>query len=173
VGPRIVGLAAVLARRYGPWAAARLARAGQAWIAQPENAERREELVAQLRIWAERASGAAAATAARLADDVGTKRRLSVAAWERDLIARRMDFEVAEAGPGREAALVAYAVEAEASVSILDEAPREQKLEEIEETFVAERGMLKTSGLPPADRDRALRAIDRSLAACRRVVSDA
>jgi hypothetical protein len=173
VGPRIVGLAAVLGRKYGPWAVARLARAGQAWIAQPENAERRDELVAQLRSWAERASGAAATTAARLADDVGTKRRLSVAAWERDLIARRMELEAAGSAPSREAALVAYAEEAEASVSILDEAPREQKLEEIEETFVAERGMLRSSGLVPADRDRALRAIERSLAACRRTVNDA
>jgi hypothetical protein len=161
-------LAAVLARKYGPWAVARLARAGQAWIAQPENAARRDELVTQLRAWADRASGAAAATAARLADDVGTKRRLSVAAWERDLIARRMDLDSAGTAAQREAALVAYAEEAEAAVAILDEAPREQKLMEIEESFLAERGMLRSSRLPDDVRDRAVRAVERSLAACRR-----
>lgn len=158
----------MLARKYGPWAVARLARAGQAWIAQPENAARRDELVAQLRAWADRASGAAAATAARLADDVGTKRRLSVAAWERELIARRMELEAAASAAQREAALVIYAEEAEAAVAILDEAPREQKLIEIAETFAAERGMLRSSRLPHDVRDRATRALERSLAACRR-----
>lgn len=173
MGPRIAGLAATIARKYGPWAAAKLARAGQAWIADPENLARRDELVAQLRAWSEKASGTAAATASRLADDVGAKRRLSVAAWERDLMEKRMDLERASSPPRREAALVAYAEEAEAAVSILDEAPREQKMIEIEETFVAERGMLRSSGLSPDDKARALRAVDRALAACHRAVANA
>jgi hypothetical protein len=168
VGPRIVGLAAVLARKYGPWAVARLARAGQAWLADPSNQARRDDLVAQLRTWAARASGTAAQTAARLADDLGTARRVSTAAWERDVIARRMDIETATSAPAREAALVAYAEEAEAAAAILSEAPRERKLAEITETFAAERGMLLSSAIAADVRDRALRALQRAEAACRR-----
>ena len=83
-----------------------------------------------------------------------------------------MDLEAAAQAPAREAALVAYAEEAEAAVAILAEAPREQKLAEIEETFASERGMLWSGGIAATDRDRALRAVERSLVACRRAVAN-
>jgi len=173
VGPRLAGLAAVLARRYGPWAVARLARAGQAWLSAPGNASRRDDLVAQLRAWAARASGSAGATAGRLADEISTRRRLSVAAWERDLIVRRMDLEAARSPSMREAALVAYAEEAEAAAVILAEAPRDETLREIEKTLAAERGMLRSARIPKDDRGRALRAVERALVACRRTAAGA
>lgn len=169
MGPRLLGLAALLARRYGPWAVTRLARAAQAWLGDPANARTRDELVRQLRSWAARASGSAAAAAGRLADEVG-RRRLTVGAWERELIARRMELGAAATAPEREAALVAYAEEAEAATAILSEMPRRDSLRRIEEALAAERGMLATERLTESDRARALRALDRALAACRRTV---
>lgn len=163
----------MLARKYGPWAVARLARAGQAWLSDPGNASRREDVVAQLRAWAARASGSAAATAGRLADEIAARRRRSVAVWERELIARRMDLEAAGSPSMREAALVAYAEEAEASLAILAEVPRATTLSEIEDALAAERGMLRAANIPEPDRGRALRAVERSLAACRRTVARA
>ncbi|MEW6582192.1 MAG: hypothetical protein AB1416_05475 [Actinomycetota bacterium] len=168
MGARLIGLAALVARRYGPMAAARLVRAVHAWLANPANAAARAELEAQLRGWAGRAGGSIADTAVRLMRELDRRRRMSVAAWERELMSLRMDISMAS-GPAREAALVAYAEEAEAAAAIIASSPRPREaLQEVHDTFRAERGMLAGEPLRPGERQRALRALDRALAACRR-----
>ncbi len=118
MGPRLVGLAAILARRQGAAAAQALLRKGNAWMADPGNDAARQALVEQLRVGAEKAGGTAARLAARLAKEID-KRRVSVGAWERDLMALR--YEVADMAPGpvRDAALDAYAAQVSAAVHLI------------------------------------------------------
>jgi hypothetical protein len=169
MGPRLLALAGLLARRYGPAAAARLARAARGWLADPANARARDELLGQLRGWASRASGAAAGAAALLAREIEVRRRRSVAAWEREVIARRMDLAGAAPGPAREAALSAYAEEAESAAAILAASARPgEDLALVRAAVAAERGMLSGERIGRSERDRALRALDRALAACER-----
>lgn len=170
MGARLLALAALAARRYGPVAAARLARAVRAWIANPSNAAARAELEGQLASWAGRAAGSVSDTAGRLMTELERRRRMSVPAWERELIGLRMDLAMSH-GPEREAVLTAYAEGAEGAVVLVAEAQRPaDALRDVLETFRAERAML-AGDLPRADRDRAVRALDRVAAACRRAVA--
>ena len=113
MGPRLVGLAAILARRQGAAAAQTLLRKGGVWMADPSNDAARQALVEQLRVGAGQAGGHRGPLSARLAKEID-KRRVSVGAWERDLMSLR--YEVADMAPGpvRDAALGAYAAQVSA-----------------------------------------------------------
>ena len=77
MGPRLIGLASLVARRQGATAARALLRAGQRWMADPANEEAKRALLEQLRVAAEVAGVAAGRISARLAREVD-KRRVSV-----------------------------------------------------------------------------------------------
>jgi hypothetical protein len=159
----------MLGRKYGPWAVARLARSVRAWLANPANARVRETLVGELRDWGGRATGRAADTALRLAAEIERRRARSVSAWERELMSLRTDLSGRPRGPEREAALVAYAEEAESAAVLVAEAPDPAgALGEVRDTFRAERAMLREDPVDEDTRGRALRALERALAVCER-----
>ena len=166
MGPRLVGLAALLARRQGPAAAQALLRSGRAWMADPANEASRRALVAQLRAAAAVAGGAAGALSARLAREV-EKRKVSVAAWERDLMALR--YEVADMAPGpvRDAALDAYASQASAAIHLVTAArDTERARADVIAALDAEERMLRAERLSADEMRRAVRAVARSRRDC-------
>lgn len=166
MGPRLVGLAAILARRQGAAAAQALMRKGSAWMADPSNDAARRALVEQLRTGAERAGGTAARLGARLAKEV-EKRRVSVAAWERDLMSLR--YEVADMAPGpvRDAALEAYAAQVSAAVHLIggSNSPSRARAEVLR-ALDAEERMLRGERLGADERRRAIDAVIAARAAC-------
>ena len=93
MGPRLIALALLIAKRQGPAVAALLMRRAQAWLEDPANESTRQALLATLRSSAEKAGGAAGRLSARVAREV-ERRRVSVGAWERD----RPSFPNYEAG---------------------------------------------------------------------------
>ena len=97
MGARLFALAALIARRLGPKVARALLLKAQAWLADPANEQTKQALLAQLRTIAEKAGGAAGRMSARLAREV-EKRKVSPAAWERDLMGLR--YEIADMAPG-------------------------------------------------------------------------
>lgn len=166
MGPRIVGLAALLARRQGVAAGQALLKKGSAWLADPANEGTRQALVEQLRSGAERAGGTAARLGSRLAQEV-EKRRVSAAAWERDLMALR--YEVADMAPGpiRDAALDAYVAQVSAAVHLIGGARRPGRARaDVARALAAEERMLRTERLGSAERRRAIDAVHSAQAAC-------
>lgn len=166
MGPRLVGLAALLARKQGPAVAQALLRNGRAWMEDPANDATKRALVGQLRSVAEVAGGAAGALSAKLAREV-ERRKVTVAAWERDLMALR--YEVADMAPGpvRDAALSAYAAQASAGVHLIAGARDPvQARRDVLAALAAEEHMLRGERLSETERAGAVAAIVRARQAC-------
>lgn len=166
MGPRLVTLAALVARRQGPVVAQALLRSGRAWLADPANEGTKQALLAQLRSAAEIAGGTAAAMSARLAREV-EKRRVSVAAWERDLMSLR--YEVADMAPGpvRDAALEAYAAQAAAAIHLVTAARDvERARAQVLGALDAEERMLRAERLGADEKRRAILAVALARRAC-------
>lgn len=166
MGARLVGLAALLARKQGPAVAQALLRSGRAWMEDPANDATRRVLVGQLRSAAEVAGGAAGALSARLAREV-ERRKVTPAAWERDLMALR--YEVADMAPGamRAAALSAYAAQARAGVHLIAGARDPvQVRRDVLAALAAEERMLRGERLSEDERAGALAAVAGAREAC-------
>ncbi len=159
MGPRLVSLAALVARKQGPVVAAALMRAGREWLADPANEGTKQALLAQLRSASEVAGGAAASMSARIAKEV-EKRKVSPAAWERDLMALRYEIADMAPGPVRVAALEAYTAQARAGVHLVGAArDREKARTEVLGALAAEERMLRRERLSADERDTAIAAV--------------
>jgi hypothetical protein len=166
VNARLVALAAVLGRRYGRAAAEALLRTGRDWLADPANEAAKQAYLEQLRAWAQRAGGIAGRMSARLAREV-ERRRVSVGAWERDLMALRYEIADMAPGPMRDAALDAYASQARAGVHLIAGASRPgDARRQVLTALRAEASMLARERLSPEERRRALEAVAEARAAC-------
>jgi len=166
MGPRLVALAALLARRQGPKVARLLLLRGQAWLADPANEQTKQALLAQLQSIAEKAGGAAGRMSGRLAREV-EKRRVSPAAWERDLMALRYDIADMAPGPMRAAAISAYSAQARAGVHLIAGAKRpDEARRQVIAALRAEQRMLRGDRLSAAEREQALAAVEQALVAC-------
>ena len=166
MGPRLVGLAAILARRQGAAAAQALLRKGGVWMADPANAAARQALVDQLRAGAGQAGGTAARLGARLAREI-ERRRVSVSAWERDLMSLR--YEVADMAPGpvRDAAIDAYVAQVCAAVHLIGGATNPDRARvEVLRALAAEERMLASERLGAQERRRTMDAVAAARAAC-------
>lgn len=166
MGPRLIALAAIVARSQGPKVARLLLLKGQAWLADPANEPAKQALLAQLRGLAERAGGAAGRMSGRLAREV-ERRRVSPAAWERDLMGLRYEIADMAPGPMRAAAIAAYAAQARAGVHLIGTASRpEEARRQVVAALRAEQRMLRGDRLSTAERADALAAVEEALAAC-------
>jgi hypothetical protein len=165
VNARLMALVALLARKQGAAVAKMLLQHAQAWMADPANDATRRALVEQLRGLGERAGGAAGRLSARLAREVD-RRRVSVAAWERDLMSLR--YEIADMAPGpiRDAALDAYVAQASAGVHLIESPSRPDQARDVLRALEAEERMLASERLTAAERLRATEAVAASRAAC-------
>lgn len=166
MGPRLVSLAALLARRQGAAAAQSLLRSGRAWMADPANDATKQALLVQLRDYGERAGGMVATMSAKIARDV-ERRKVSVAAWERDLMAMRYEVVDIAPGPVRDAALDAYVAQARAGIHLIATAskPTQARVDVIR-ALDAEARMLRGERLSADERRRALEAVAATRAAC-------
>lgn len=166
MGPRLVGLAALLARRQGPVVAQALLRNGRAWMADPANDATRQALVAQLRSIGEAAGGTAGRLSARIATEV-ERRKVSVASWERDLMTLRYEIADMAPGPVRRAALSAYAAQARAGVHLIAGARDPSAARrDVLAALAAEERMLRAERLSQEERAAALGAVAAARAAC-------
>jgi hypothetical protein len=164
--PRLLALAAVIARRQGPKVARLLLLKAQAWLADPANEQTKQALLAQLRTIAEKAGGAAGRMSARLAREI-ERRRVSVGAWERDLMGLRYEIADMAPGPMRAAALAAYASQARAGVHLIGDAGRPgEARRQVVAALRAEQRMLRGDRLSAAERAEALAAVEDALEAC-------
>lgn len=166
MGPRLFALAALLARRQGPVVAAALMRTARAWLADPANEGARRALVDQLRGAADKAGGTAGRLGGRLAREID-RRRVTIAAWERDLMSLR--YEVADMAPGpvRQAALDAYAAQASAGVHLIADARRPADARaKVLAALEAEERMLRGERLGAAERESAIAAVVAARVAC-------
>jgi hypothetical protein len=166
MGARLLALAALIARRQGPRVARALLLRAQAWLADPANEQTKQALLAQLQAIAEKAGGAAGRMSARLAREV-ERRRVSPAAWERDLMALRYEIADMAPGPVRAAALAAYTSQARAGVHLIGDArsPDEAR-RQVVAALRAEQRMLRGDRLSAGEREQALAAVEDALAAC-------
>lgn len=162
---RLLALAAMLARRQGAAVAKLLLQQAQAWMADPANDATKRALVLQLQGIAVRAGGAAGMLSARLAREVD-RRRVSVAAWERDLMSLR--YEIADMAPGdmRDAAIDAYVAQASAGVHLIDDPARPEQARDVIRALEAEERMLRSERLTAGERRRAVDAVAAARAAC-------
>jgi hypothetical protein len=166
VGPRIVGLATVIARRYGRQAAWSLVQAGRAWLADPANETKRRDLVAVLRGWATRAAGGVARSAGKLADEI-ERRRPPMATWERDVMALRHAMAEAPQGPAREAAVQAYRARVLAGARLTHAVDDPSSAgRRAREALDAEMRMLRDEPISAEDRAAAIDAVRQAGAAC-------
>jgi hypothetical protein len=166
VGARLLALAALLARKQGPKVARLLLLKAQAWLADPANEEAKQALIVQLRTVADKAGGTVARMSARLAREV-EKRKVSPAAWERDLMSLRYEIADLAPGPMREGAITAYATQARAGVHLIADAKRPEEVRrQVVAALRAEQRMLRGDRLSAAERERALAAVEEALAAC-------
>lgn len=163
---RLLALAALLARRQGEVVARALLRHAQAWMADPANDATRQQLLAQLRVLAEAAGGAIGALSGRLAREI-ERRRVSVAAWERDLMSLRYEIADMAPGPVRDAALGAYIAQASAGVHLIGGAGRPDRARvEVLRALEAEERMLAAERLSADERRRAVEGVSAARAAC-------
>jgi hypothetical protein len=165
VNAKLVALAAMLARKQGAAMAKLLLQHAQEWMADPANDAAKRALVEQLRGIAERAGGAAGRLSARLAKEVD-RRKVSVAAWERDLMSLRYEIADMAPGPVRDAALDAYVSQASAGVHLIDDPGRPDKVRDVVRALEAEQRMLASERLTRDERRRAIDAIDAARVAC-------
>ncbi|MGE0027388.1 MAG: hypothetical protein AB7O78_09360 [Thermoleophilia bacterium] len=162
---KLIALAAMLARKQGAAMAKMLMQEAQAWMADPANEATKRALVDQLRGIAEKAGGAAGRLSARLAREID-RRKVSVAAWERDLMSLR--YEIADMAPGpiRDAALDAYVAQASAGVHLVDDPGKPEKMRDVVRALEAEERMLASEHLTRDERRRAMEAVSAARAAC-------
>lgn len=166
MGPRLMGLAALLARRHGRAAVQVLVRAAYAWLSDPANEPARRQLVDQLMSWSGRANDTAGRLAGRLAREV-ERRRVTVGSWERDLM--RLRYEIADmpSGATRDAALEAYLSQARAGVHLVTAASRPADARrQVLAALGAEIGMVRRERFTPPERRRALDALEEAQEAC-------
>jgi hypothetical protein len=170
VSSALFRLVATLARRHGRTAVAMLVVTGRAWLADPNNDRKRAALVAQLRIWSAKTGEGAARTAGRLAGQI-ERRRMTIGAWERELMNLR--YEIVELPPGavREAALDAYAIHAAAAGRLVAGATRPSTARrKALAALHAEEAMLRGDPLSDLERTRAIEAVERARVACYRAI---
>jgi hypothetical protein len=165
VNAKLVALAAMLARKQGAAMAKLLLQHAQAWMADPANDAAKRALVDQLRGIAEKAGGAAGRLSARLAKEVD-RRKVSVAAWERDLMSLRYEIADMAPGPVRDAALDAYVSQASAGVHLIDDPARPDQVRDVVRALEAEQRMLASERLTRDERRRAIEAVAAARAAC-------
>ena len=166
MGAKLLALAVMLARRQGVAVAQALMANARAWMADPANDATRQALIDQLRGVAERAGGAAGRLGGRLAKEV-ERRRVSVSAWERDLMSLRYEIADMAPGPVREAAIGAYIAQASAGIHLIGAAARpEQARLEVLRALEAEERMLAGERLSADERRQALAAVEEALVAC-------
>jgi hypothetical protein len=166
MGPRLIALAALLARRQGPVVAQALLRSGRAWLADPANEATKRALVAQLESAAKAVGGAAGMLSTRMAREV-ERRKVSVGAWERDLMALRYDVADMAPGPVRDAALTAYAAQASAAIHLVTGARDLEKARaEVIAALDAEERMLRAERLGVDEKKRAILAVALARKAC-------
>jgi hypothetical protein len=162
---KLLALAALLARKQGAAVAKMLLAQAQAWMADPANEATKRALVAQLQGLAEKAGGAAGRMSARLAKEV-ERRKVSVAAWERDLMSLRYEIADMAPGPVRDAAIDAYVAQASAAVHLIDDPGRPEKARDVMRALEAEQRMLASERLTRDERRRAGDAVAAARAAC-------
>lgn len=166
MGPRLIALAALLARRQGPVVAQALLRSGRAWLADPANEATKRQLVAQLESAAKAVGGAAGMLSTRMAREV-ERRKVSIGAWERDLMALRYDVADMAPGPVRDAALTAYAAQASAAIHLVTGARDTEKARaEVIAALDAEERMLRAERLGVDEKKRAILAVALARRAC-------
>ena len=165
VNARILALAALLARKQGAAVAKMLLAQAQAWMADPANEATKRALVEQLTGIAQKAGGAAGRLSSRLAREVD-RRKVSVAAWERDLMSLR--YEIADMAPGpiRDAAVDAYVAQASAGVHLIDDPGRPEKARDVMRALETEARMLASERLTADERRRTVDAVAAARAAC-------
>ncbi len=162
---KLIALAAMLARKQGAAMAKMLMQEAQAWMADPANESTKRALVEQLRGIAEKAGGAAGRLSARLAKEVD-RRKVSAAAWERDLMSLRYEIADMAPGPVRDAAVDAYVAQASAGIHLIDDPGRPEKVRDVVRALEAEERMLATERLTSAERRRTMDAVAAARAAC-------
>ena len=163
---RLLALAALLARKQGAAAAKALLRQGQAWMADPANDATRQALIEQLRVLAERTGGAIGRMSTRLAREV-ERRKVSVGAWERDLMSLRYEIADMAPGPMREAAIDAYVAQVSAGVHLIGSASKPDRARiEVLRALEAEERMLGRERLSADELRRTLAAVAAAQAAC-------
>ena len=162
---KLIALAAMLARKQGAAMAKLLMQEAQAWMADPANEATKRALVEQLRGIAEKAGGAAGRLSARLAREVD-RRKVSVAAWERDLMSLRYEIADMAPGPVRDAALDAYVAQASAGVHLIDDPGKPEKVRDVVRALEAEERMLASERLTRDERHRATEAVAAARANC-------
>jgi hypothetical protein len=103
---------------------------------------------------------------ARLAREV-ERRRVSVGAWERDLMSLRYEIADMAPGPMREAAIDAYVAQASAGVHLVAGASRPDRARiDVLRALEAEERMLARERLSADERRRAVSALAAARAAC-------
>ena len=113
------------------------------------------------------AIGSSSAPGAGAGSPEAPRRRVSPAAWERDLMELRYELPSMPHGRVREAALRAYESQLRAGVHLISHARRpERAREHVIAALRAEGRMLRTERIEPAERDRLLAAVDASVDAC-------
>ena len=166
MGPRLVSLAAVLAKRQGAAAAQSLLQSGRAWMADPANESSKQACSCSC---ASTPSGRAARSgelSAKLYRDVEKRARLG------GLVGARPDGDAlrgGQHGPGARArgALAAYVAQASAGVHLINGAskPNEARVGVIR-ALDAEERMLRGERLSADEKGRALQAVAAARAAC-------
>lgn len=165
IAGRLAALGLVLVRRYGMRAAGQFVKAAQDWVADPANEPARRRLMEQLGEWGQRAGGATARTAEALQRQV-EKRKVSVGAWERDLMDLRHELPGLRRGDAREAALRAYESQVRAGVHLIAHARTPARArEEVMAALRAEIGMLRRERLDAVEQERLVGAAQTTLTA--------
>ena len=166
MGAKLLALAAMLARKQGVAVAQALMANARAWMADPANDATRQALVEQLRGVAEKAGGAAGRLGGRLAKEI-ERRKVSVSAWERDLMALRYEIVDMAPGPVREAAISAYVAQASAGIHLIGASSRpDQARLEVLRALEAEERMLAGERLSSDERLRTTEAVVAARMAC-------
>ena len=158
--PRVLGVAAIVARRGGRAAALALAAEARDWLADPANEPARARASAGLRDLAGRAGTGAGRAVDLVAGEV-ERRRSRVSDWERELLRRRYAAVDTAPGPARAVAVDAYLVQAGLARRVVDGAPdRRDARRRVMAAIGAEERMMRRERLPAADRTRGLAALE-------------
>lgn len=146
-----------------------LARSGRAWLADPNNEEKRAQLVGQLRHWSDRAGGALGVSAQRLAGEIDRRRKVSVGGWEQELMSLRYEIVDLAPGPVRAAALEAYSAQAWTAPELVAAAPAgrvSRTRQRVVAVLATEERLLRTERLSHDERRHALEAVGGAQRAC-------
>gem|GEM_PF-4910759 len=160
----LLSMVTMVARRYGPRAAAALLRAGQRWLADPANEPARQALLERLR-GVTRGGGGAGRLAAGLARQIEA-RRGAVGPWERTMMELRYEASELPSGPDRASVVDAYVAQIGMAAQVADgasgDAPRRQVLAALDN----EERAIRREALGPDERRRALEAVETARRAC-------